>query len=69
MILVSSLGYLSYAAGTLIGGAGIGVSNYAAAALAVGAVVLMLSAAWRPLRRAVVSRLSGTIRSRVPVIS
>ena len=57
-ILVSSLSYLAYAAGTLIAAAGIEAPSLAVSVLAVGAVVLMLSAAWRPLRRAVMDALS-----------
>ncbi|MFO1122253.1 MAG: hypothetical protein U1F47_08040 [Hyphomicrobiales bacterium] len=66
-ILVSSLSYLAYAAGTLISASGLASSSYAPSALAVGAVVLLLSAAWRPLRRGFVRVLPPGIRQRVPV--
>ena len=66
-ILVSSLSYLAYAAGTLIAAAGLqSSSSFATAALAVGAIVLMLSAAWRPLRRAFMALLPDTLRQRLP---
>lgn len=65
-ILVSSLVYLGYAASTLVAAAGIQSSLYAVSALAVGAVVLMLSAAWRPLRRALIGTLPASLRARLP---
>ncbi len=68
-ILVSSLIYLAYAAGTLIAAAGIGSSSPAVSALAVGAVVLMLSAAWRPLRRAFMGLLPAALRARLPAVA
>jgi peptidoglycan/LPS O-acetylase OafA/YrhL len=68
-IMVSSLLYLAYAAGTLIAAAGIGSSSPAVSALAVGAVVLMLSAAWRPLRRAFMGLLPATLRARLPAVA
>ena len=68
-ILVSSLLYLAYAAGTLIAAAGIGSSSPAVSALAVGAVVLMLSAAWRPLRRAFMGLLPAALRARLPAVA
>ena len=37
--------------------------------LAVGAVVLMLSAAWRPLRRAFMGLLPQSLRSRLPAVA
>lgn len=68
-ILVSSLAYLAYAAGKLIAAAGLESSSFAASTLAVGAVVLMLSAAWRPLRRLVMGLLPAALRSRLPAVS
>jgi hypothetical protein len=68
-ILVSSLAYLAYAAGTLITAAGLESSSFAISALAVGAVVLMLSAAWRPLRRAFMGLLPETLRQRLPAVA
>ena len=68
-ILVSSLSYLAYAAGKLIAAAGLESSSFAASTLAVGAIVLMLSAAWRPLRRTLMGLLPETIRCRLPAIN
>lgn len=68
-ILVSSLLYLAYAAGTLIAAAGIGDASPAFSALAVGAVVLMLSAAWRPLRRTFMGLLPDSLRARLPAVA
>ncbi len=68
-ILVSSLFYLGYAASTLMSDAGSNTASVAFSLLAVGAVVLALSAAWRPLRRAVMSLLPGGIRKMLPVVA
>lgn len=68
-ILVSSLAYLAYAAGTLIQAAGAQSSSFAISTLAVGAVVLMLSAAWRPLRRAFMGLLPQSVRGRLPAVA
>jgi len=68
-ILVSSLSYLAYAAGKLIAAAGLESSSFAASTLAVGAVVLMLSAAWRPLRRAFMGLLPAALQARLPAIA
>jgi hypothetical protein len=68
-ILVSSLFYVAYAAGKLIAAAGLESSSFAAATLAVGAIVLMLSAAWRPLRRALMGLLPPGLRARLPAVA
>jgi hypothetical protein len=68
-ILVSSLTYLAYAAGTLMAAAGLQSSSLALSTLAVGAVVLLLSAAWRPLRRSFVDLLPEAVQRRVPVVA
>ena len=65
-LLVSSLIYLGYAAYTLISTTEWGSSTYAFAVLAVGAIVLLLSVAWRPLRRLVLQLVPDSIRDRVP---
>ncbi|MBC8038039.1 MAG: hypothetical protein H7X89_12565 [Rhizobiales bacterium] len=65
-LLVSSLIYLGYAAYTLISKADWGSSTYAFAVLMVGAIVLLLSVAWRPLRRLVLELVPGKIRGLVP---
>ena len=61
--------FLAYAAGTLFTAAGLESSSFAISALAVGAVVLMLSAAWRPLRRAFMGLLPETLRQRLPAVA
>ena len=68
-ILVSSLSYLAYAAGKLLAAAGLDSSSFAASTLAVGAVVLILSAAWRPLRRAFMGLLPMSLRERLPAVA
>ena len=68
-ILVSSLSYLAYAAGKLMTAVGLDSSSFAISTLAVGAVVLMLSAAWRPLRRAVMAWLPASFRQRLPAVA
>lgn len=68
-ILVSSLSYLAYASGKLIAAAGLESSSFAASTLAVGAVVLLLSAAWRPLRRFVMGLLPAAVRARLPAVA
>jgi hypothetical protein len=68
-ILVSSLSYLAYAAGTLVAAAGLGSASLAVSTLAVGAAVLLLSAAWRPLRRTFVGALPAILRRRVPAVA
>jgi hypothetical protein len=65
-LLVSSLIYLGYAAYTLISTTQWGSSTYAFAVLAVGSIVLLLSVAWRPLRRLVLQLVPGQIRASVP---
>jgi hypothetical protein len=65
-ILVSSLSYLAYAAGTLIAATGLQSSSLAMATLAVGAIVLLLSAAWRPLRRSFMRIVPASLRQRLP---
>ena len=65
-LLVSSLIYLAYAAGKLISMSGFESSSYGVAVLAVGAVVLLLSLAWRPLRAALLRLLPATILQAVP---
>ena len=65
-LLVSSLIYLGYAAYTLFSTTAWGSSTYAFAVLAVGAVVLLLTVAWRPLRRLVLQLVPDPVRARVP---
>jgi len=66
-LLVSSLGYLIYASTTLLRVTDWETSAIAVAILLVGAMVLMLSAAWRVLRRLLLQALPSFITTRVPV--
>jgi len=68
-ILVSSLAYLAYATGKLISAAGLGSASLAMSTLAVGAVVLLLSAMWRPLRRVCIGLLPQAVRARLPAVA
>jgi len=65
-LLVSSLIYLGYAAYTLLSTTSWESFTYALAVLTVGAIVLMLSVAWRPLRSLALKLIPGDIRSYVP---
>jgi hypothetical protein len=64
-LLVSSLSYLIYAAYALLAATS-QAYGAAPAVLAVGSIVLLLSVAWRPLRRLVLQLVPGGIRHRVP---
>lgn len=64
-VLVSSLGYLAYAAYTLVTVAGWGSAS-AFGVLLVGAIVLLLSAAWRPLRAIVLGFMPDAVACRIP---
>ena len=66
-LLVSSLSYLGYAVGSLLLGSNFGSQTFAVAILAVGAIVLILSVAWQPLRKFILGLLPATITSRVPI--
>ena len=65
-LLASSLIYLGYAAYTLMSGTAWASTSYAETSLVVGGIVLVLSVAWRPLRRFVVAAMPKSIRVRVP---
>ena len=67
-MLVSCLAYLTYAVGALFSSSSL-VSSLTVSILLVGAVVLLLSAAWRPLRRAFVGLLPDTLRQRLPAVA
>lgn len=69
-LLVSSLTYLGYAlyhitSGGLLGGAD---SSTSVSILLVGAVVLGLSLAWKPMRRLLLSVMPEAIRASVPAV-
>lgn len=65
-LMVSSLSYLIYAAGSLIAHSQWMSSAYGLAALAVGALVLLLSVAWKPLRMRIMSLMPPAIVNAVP---
>lgn len=65
-LLVSSLSYLIYAAGRLISFTPYESSAFAVAVLVVGAVVLVLSIAWRPLRAGILGLMPAGIAAHVP---
>ena len=68
-ILVSSLSDLAYAAGKIIAAAGMESWSFAISTLAVGAIVLMLPAGWRPLRRSVIGLLSASVQAHLPAVT
>jgi len=65
-ILVSGLSYAGYAFGSLIAKSGFGTNATPATLLALGIFVLLLSALWQPLRRAVLSRFPAAFTARLP---
>lgn len=67
-LLVSSLAYVLYAMSSLFSEFGAASLNVALTALVIGSALLMLSAFWHPVRRALVSALPGDLRERLPVI-
>lgn len=66
-LLVSSLLYLGYALTAVITKSGLTGEAIGVAILLVGATVLVLSLAWRPLRRGLLHLMPIAITSRVPV--
>lgn len=66
-LLVSSLLYLGYALSKIIGGHIFGAQGISSTVLAVGAVVLLLSVAWKPLRRTVLNVLPSDLTNLVPL--
>ena len=67
-ILVSGLVYAGFALSTLIRAAGLAGSTYLVpvVVLALGAFILLLSAGWHPLRRAILRRLPRSLAGRLP---
>ena len=67
-ILVSGLIYAGLAFGTLLHTAGLAGDAHLipAVLLALGAFILLLSAGWQPLRRAILRRLPLAIAARLP---
>jgi hypothetical protein len=65
-LLVSSLLYLGYASSKLLSWSGVASENAGLSILIVGGTVLVLSVAWQPLRRIVLSILPQNVRNLVP---
>ncbi len=67
-ILVSGLVYAGVAAGTLVRTLGLGANGYQlpTVLLALGAFILLVSAGWQPLRRAILRRLPPPLARRLP---
>lgn len=66
-LLVSSLVYVLYALSSLFSQFGAGGINVALTALVIGSALLMLSAFWHPVRKALVGALPADLRERLPV--
>lgn len=67
-LLVSSLVYVLYAAGTLIAGSGFRDYSAGLTALAIGVFLLILSAGWSHLRALVVNATPRAVRDLVPPV-
>jgi hypothetical protein len=65
-LLVSSLLYLGYASSQLLSWSGVASENAGLSILIVGGTVLVLSVAWKPLRRIVLQIQPAAIRDLVP---
>ena len=65
-ILVSGLAYAGYAFATLIKNTGLSDHSIPATLLALGTFVLLLSAGWRPLRRALLGLFPTSISRKLP---
>jgi MFS family permease len=66
-LLVSALGYVLYALGSLFGEFGVVELSVALTALVIGSALLMLSALWPNIRSAVVRRLPEPLQLLLPV--
>jgi hypothetical protein len=65
-LLVSGLAYAGWALSNLLRGSGIQDATVPTTLLALGALVLLLSAGWRPIRRAVLTRAPAALANRLP---
>ncbi len=68
-LLVSALGYVIYAIQALVSAGGALDTSLALTALVIGGFLVLLSAAWRPVRAIVVTRLPAGVTSRLPLAS
>lgn len=66
-LLVSALGYVIYAIQTLVAGGGTVTTSFAVTALLIGGFLVLLSAAWRPIRGRVIAALPPLLAARLPV--
>ncbi len=66
-LLVSALGYVIYAIQALVAAGGALDLSLALTALVIGSFLVLLSAAWRPIRARVVALLPATVTARLPV--
>jgi hypothetical protein len=64
---VSALAYVIYAIQALISAGGALDTSLALTALVIGGFLVLLSAAWRPIRSIVITALPRTITSYLPV--
>ncbi len=68
-LLVSALGYVIYAIQSLVRTGDNLSLSFALTALVIGGFLVLLSAAWRPIRARVVALLPATLAGRLPVAS
>jgi hypothetical protein len=68
-LLVSSLTYLGYALSQIFGRHIYGEVGTGFSVFAVGAIVLILSVAWKPLRKLIVATLPMPIQNQIPIAS
>jgi hypothetical protein len=66
-LLVSALGYVIYAIQALVSAGGALDTSLALTALVIGGFLVLLSAAWRPIRARVIALLPTTVTVRLPV--
>ena len=66
-LLVSALGYVIYAINVLVGRGNDMSAGFGITALLIGLFLVLLSAAWRPVRGAVLGVLPPALRARLPI--
>ncbi len=68
-LLVSALAYVIYAIQALLAAGGALDTSLALTALVIGGFLVLLSAAWRPIRARVIAVLPGTVTAHLPVVT
>jgi len=68
-LLVSALAYVVYAIQSLVAGGGALDTSLALTALVIGTFLVLLSAAWRPIRARVLALLPVGLTARLPVVT